>query len=153
MGHKSVYPADYHLDLSFDSLLTFLQENGQMGLFEEMLSDMKIQVMDVWQKAYNKLTIKEFFVFLNNAKYDALNRNVYLEYINKMGAENNNVGSVVVSKWWERNFRIMSNIDNIIEPSDRVLVLFGQGHTSILKGFYKSRNDVHYVDILEYLKN
>jgi len=153
MGHKNVYSADHWLELPFDSLMTFLQENGQMGLFENMMSDMKEQVMDVWQKAYNDLTLKEFFVFLNSDKYDALNRNVYLEYINKMGTERNYLGSVVVAKWWERNFKIMFNIDSIIKPGDRILVLFGQGHTAILKDFYKNRSDILYTDILKSLKN
>lgn len=152
MGHKSVYPADYKLDLPFDQLMTFLQENGQIGLFQGMMADMKVQVLDVWQKAYDDSTLKEFFVFLNSDKYDVMNRNLYLEYINKMGTENNYAGSEVVAKWWERNFKIMFNIDSIIEPDDRVLVLFGQGHTSILKDFYKNRSDILYMDILPYLK-
>lgn len=153
MGHDHVYVADYQLQLPFDSLIAYLQKNGQMKLFENMLFDIKTKVMDVWQKAYDELSIKEFFVFLNNDKYDALNRNVYLEYINKMGSESNCLGSVVVAKWWERNFKIMYNLDSIIKPSDHVLVFFGQGHTAILKEFYKYRSDVNYTDILQYLKN
>jgi hypothetical protein len=153
MAHKQVYVADHWLELPFDSLMNYLEENNQMGLFENMMSDMKTQVMDVWQNAYNDMTIKEFFVFLNSDKYDALNRNVYLEYVNKMGTDSKYLGSEVVAKWWERNFKIMSNIDAITEPSDRILVLFGQGHTAILKDFYKYRSDVIYTDILKYLKN
>lgn len=152
MKHKKVYPADYILDLHFDTLITYLEKNDQMGQFQNMMSDMKSQVMDVWQKSYKDLALKDFFVFINSDKFDALNRNVYLEYINKMGADGNYVGSSVVAKWWERNFKIMHNIDSIIEPGDRVLVLFGQGHTAILKDFYKNRNDVIYTEILQYLK-
>ncbi len=152
MGHTNVYPADYRLDLPFDSLMIFLNKTNQTKLFENLMSDMKVQVMDVWQNAYNKLTLKEFFVFLNSNKYDALNRNVYLEYINKMGTKDNYEGSKVVAKWWERNFKIMYHIDSIMEPGDRVLVLFGQGHTAILKDFYKNRSDIIYADILQYLK-
>lgn len=152
MGHKNVYPADFKLDLPFESLITFLQENNQMYVFEDMLSDMKVHVMDVWQKAYEDLTIKEFFVFLNSDTYDVMNKNVYLEFLNKIGTETNYVGSEVVAKWWERNFKIMFNIDAIIESEDRAFVLFGQGHTAILKDFYKNRNDIRYIDILEYLK-
>nr|WP_288931090.1 DUF5694 domain-containing protein [uncultured Allomuricauda sp.] len=152
MGHKNVYPADYRLDLPFDSLMTFLNKTNQIKLFEKLMSDMKVQVIDVWQNAYNKLTLKEFFAFLNSNKYDALNRNVYLEYINKMGSKDNYVGSKVVAKWWERNFKIMYHIDSLMEPGDRVLVLFGQGHTAILKDFYKNRSDIIYADILQYLK-
>jgi len=153
MGHEHVYAADYHLDLPFDTLIDFLQKKGQMNLFENMMSDMKTQVMDVWQKEYSNLTIKEFFVFMNSDKYDALNRNVYLEYVNKMGTNSNYLGSDVVSKWWERNFKIMCNIDSITEQSDRVLVFFGQGHTSILKDFYKNRGDVIYKNINRIIEN
>lgn len=153
MGHKHIYVADYHLDLPFDTLIDFLQKKEQMDLFENMMSDMKIQVMDVWQKAYNNMSIKEFFVFMNSDKYDALNRNVYLEYINKMGTDSNYLGSDVVTKWWERNFKIMSNIDSFTKPGDRVLVFLGQGHTSILKDFYKTRNDVNYININEVIES
>ncbi len=147
MGHKHIFVADHHLDLPFDTLINFLQKEKQMNLFENMMSDMKTQVMDVLQKAYDNMTIKEFFVMLNNEKYDALNRNVYLEYVNKMGTDSNYLGSEVIAKWWERNFKIMFNIDAITELDDRVLVFFGQGHTSILKDFYKNRNDVSYTNI------
>jgi len=153
LGHKHIYPADHNLDLPFERLMAFLQENGQMDLFQNMLSDMKTEVMDVWQKVYGESSVKEFFVFINSDKYDAMNRNVYLEYINKMGAEDNYIGSEIVAKWWERNFKVMCNIDSIAEQGDRVLVLFGQGHTAILKDFYKDRSDVNYVDILNYLRN
>ncbi|MDU8885021.1 DUF5694 domain-containing protein [Yeosuana sp. MJ-SS3] len=153
VGHNKVYPADYYLDLQFGELMTFLEENNQMNLIDNMMSDMKSQVMDVWQNAYEKMTIKEFFAFINSHEYDAMNRNVYLEYLNKMGHTKNHLGSEIVSRWWERNFKIMSNIDAIIEPEDRVLVFLGQGHTAILKDFYKNRNDIEYVDIIQYLKN
>ena len=152
MGHAHVYPIDFKLDLGFDSLMTFLQENEQMNLFQDIMADMKTQVIDVWQKEYSSSTIKAFFTFINSDTYDAMNRNIYLERINKMGTATNHVGSAVVARWWERNFVIMRNIDATIQPGDRVFVLLGQGHTSVLKDFYKNRNDVTYVDILQYLK-
>ena len=89
MGHSKVYPADYKVNLPTDSLIAFLQEKKQMYLFENMLSDMQVNVMDVWQEAYKNMSLKEFYVFLNSDKYDKLNKNIYLEHINKIGAENN----------------------------------------------------------------
>jgi len=56
-----------------------------------------------------------------------------------------------ITEWWKRNFRIMHNIDQIVEPGDRILVIFGQGHTAVLKDFYKSRDDITYEDIRDYL--
>jgi hypothetical protein len=47
----------------------------------------------------------------------------------------------------------MRNIDAIAEPNDRILVIFGQGHTSIFKDFYKTRDDYVFEDIINYLKS
>ena len=70
----------------------------------------------------------------------------------KYDTDNNNVGVRIATAWWGRNLQIMSNIDRIIEPEDRAFVLFGQGHTSILKPFYQDRTDIQYVEIEDYLK-
>lgn len=152
LEHDHVYPADHRMDLPFDEMMVYLQDHNQMDLFQALINDMQTTVMNVWQKAYETLTIKEFFVLINNEVYDNMNRNVYLQHINAMGDKDNMIGTEVVSKWWERNFRIMRNIDDVLEDGDRVLVIFGQGHTAILKDFYKSRTDVQYEDILKYLK-
>ncbi|NAS14424.1 DUF5694 domain-containing protein [Poritiphilus flavus] len=153
LGHNHIYPADHHLDLPFDELMAFLEENERMNEFQAMMEYMKSEVMVSMQNAYDSASLKEFFVWLNSDRSDKMNKNLYMERINKMGAENNYIGSDVVSKWWERNFKIMRNIDEIMEPNDRVLVLFGQGHTSLLKDFYRDRDDVIYTDILDYLKD
>lgn len=47
----------------------------------------------------------------------------------------------------------MRNIDEIAQPGDRILVIFGQWHTSIFKDFYKNPSDYNYEDILKYFKN
>ena len=39
--------------------------------------------------------------------------------------------------WYSRNLRIMRNIQNITEPGDRILVIFGAGHMSILKYLFQ----------------
>jgi hypothetical protein len=153
MGHEHIYTADHHLELQFDQLMLYLETEGKMNMFQDLIAMMKSEVMDVWQNAYNTISLREFFILMNADKYDRMNRNVYLQHINKMAADSDHLGSEVVARWWERNFIIMSNIDSITEPGDRIFVLFGQGHTAILKDFYKARTDVNYTDILDYLKN
>jgi hypothetical protein len=39
--------------------------------------------------------------------------------------------------WYSRNLRIFRNIQNISTPEDRVMVLFGAGHMSILKNLFE----------------
>jgi hypothetical protein len=151
MGNKHIYPADHRMPLPFDELTVYLNESGKMGQLESMVTDLKTNILDVSQKAYDNLSLTDYLALMNSDKFDSANKNVYLQYTNKMGDENNTVGTNLVSKWWERNFRIMHNIDQIAEPGDRILIIFGQGHTAVLKDFYKSRNDITYEDIRDYL--
>lgn len=153
MGHEKIYPADHQMDLPFNELMTHLAENGQTSQFESFVAALRTEVMGLMQSNYDSKTIKDFLVWMNAEEMDKKNKNIYLETINQMGAKTAYVGTNLVAKWWERNFRIMKNIDNITEPNDRILVLFGQGHTAILKDLYQDRNDVEYVEVLDYLKD
>lgn len=153
MNHKNIYAADHAMELPFDELMTFLKEKDRMNEFQSIIDYLQKEVLTAMQNTYHNSSIKEYFVWLNDPEMDSMNKNLYLETINGFGEDDNYIGSDMVAKWWQRNFRIMRNIDEITEPNDRVLILFGQGHTAILKDFYKDREDVVYEDILNYLKN
>ena len=152
MGHKKIYTADHRMDLPFDELMAFLEKNDRMNEFQSILQYMKSEVLTSMQNTYDSSSLKEYFVWLNSDESDKMNKNIYLKSINNFGADDDYIGSDLVTKWWQRNFRIMRNIDETIQSNDRVLVFFGQGHTALLKDFYKHRDDVIYVDILKYLK-
>lgn len=151
-GNAHVYPVDHMTDLPFGELMEFLQNTGQMESFNSLVANYQKNVMDPQQKLYAQLDLTSFFAQANSDQEDALNRGAYLEFLSKYVSKDNDIGVRLTTKWWERNFYIMSNIDKVIEPGDRILVFFGGGHTALLKQFYKDRNDVEYVDIIEYLK-
>ncbi|GAA4960323.1 DUF5694 domain-containing protein [Algibacter aquimarinus] len=150
LNHNHVYPADTKMDLPFDELMNYLNNEGKMHEFQNMMNSI-MQVMGEMQNIYNSNSLNDFLIYMNSDKNDDLNKNLYLEYINKIGTSSNPIGSDVVAKWWNRNFKIIRNIDEITKPEDRVLVIFGQGHTSIFKDFYKTRKDYNYEDITKYL--
>jgi len=152
LGHKHIFTADSKMELPFGKLNEHLEKVGKMDQMQTMMGNI-MKFMSEMQQIYDSKSLKEVFIYMNSDEFDNLNKNLYLEYINKMGSENNLVGSEVVATWWHRNFKIMHNIDEIVKPGDRVLVLFGQGHTAIFKDFYKTRSDYYYQDILDYLKN
>lgn len=151
LGHEHIYVADHPMDLPFEGLQSYLVETGQSDFFPNFLATMKTEVIDVLQEHYDTSTIAQFLVFMNQEKYDRLNKAFYLQHLNQFGTKDNPVGVDLNSKWWERNMHIMRNIDELTEDGDRILVLFGQGHTALLKDFYSSRTDVSIHDILQYL--
>ena len=151
MQHEHIYPGDFKMDLPFEELMTFMEQEGKMDQFQKMMGDL-MGIMGEMQSTYNANNLNDFLIYMNSDKSDNLNKNLYLEYINKMGSETKAFGSEVVATWWHRNFIIMRNIDAIAEPGDRILVIFGQGHTSIFKDFYRTRSDYNFEDITAFLK-
>ncbi len=89
-----------------------------------------------------------------NSKYFAknLNQNFYLKHLTKIGNDSSYVGTDVVAEWYSRNLRIFTNIDRIVEPQDRILIIFGAGHKDILEDLIKDRVDWEYYDINQVLK-
>lgn len=49
------------------------------------------------------------------------------------GEEYNYPGARLLTEWYQRNMRIHTHLLNILEPGDRVLVIFGAGHLGLLR--------------------
>ncbi len=49
------------------------------------------------------------------------------------GEEYNYPGVRLLTEWYQRNMRIHTHLLNIIEPADRLLVIFGAGHLGLLR--------------------
>lgn len=61
------------------------------------------------------------------------------------------VGADVVADYHERNLRIFANIARIAEPGDRIIAIFGAGHTPYLRPLIQSSPRMRFVDPLDYL--
>jgi hypothetical protein len=49
------------------------------------------------------------------------------------GEEYNYAGADLLADWYRRNMRIHAHLLSVIEPGDRVLVIFGSGHLGLLR--------------------
>jgi hypothetical protein len=49
------------------------------------------------------------------------------------GEDYNYPGAGLLTAWYQRNMRIHTHLLNIIEPGDRVLVIYGSGHLGLLR--------------------
>jgi Family of unknown function (DUF5694) len=82
-------------------------------------------------------TLLEFFKYLNTDK--ALNSNYGSYFDGEYFTQGEFRGADALAlEWYDRNLRIFRNIQRITtSPDDRILVLFGQGHVSILKHLFE----------------
>lgn len=151
LNHERVYSIDYKLDLPFNELAKFAEENDKER-FERMLTSIKKQ--DKKESDFlAKNSLLDYFIYRNSDQEDIRNKDQYLNQTAKFVGDSSYVGAEFVSKWWERNIYMMTNIDQWITPEDRILVIVGAAHRAVLKDFYEDRTDVEYVEISTYLKN
>jgi hypothetical protein len=84
-----------------------------------------------------KIPLLDYFQFLNSDK--ALNRNYGSYFDGDYFTQGQYRGAdALAMDWYDRNLRIFRNIQRLTTSSDdRILVLFGQGHVSILKQIFE----------------
>jgi hypothetical protein len=62
-----------------------------------------------------------------------------------------NAGASYVAQWYVRNVYIYSNILSVLQPGDRAVVIFGQGHEYLLRAQVRLNPNLADVDPLTYL--
>lgn len=69
-------------------------------------------------------------------------------------SDNEFFGADFVTGWWfNRNLRIFRNIQKInAKPTDRILVLFGAGHMTLLNSFFEASPEYKLLKVNDYLK-
>ncbi|WP_350285147.1 DUF5694 domain-containing protein [uncultured Croceitalea sp.] len=151
LGHSTIYCIDYKLSLPLDELSRFAENNKKEEFFKFLQSIEQSDERD--SKILSNTTLRAYFAYKNSLGEDLKNKRQYIQETAKFVSDSTYIGVEFVSKWWERNFHIMSNIDSHMTSTDVILVLIGGAHRTVLKDFYQDRDDVTYVEIGKYLKD
>jgi hypothetical protein len=101
------------------------------------------------RKKLSDSTLLEYYLQINSP--EAVQRSLYdyLHYAMGYGRDTTFVGARLTSVWYDRNLKIFNNILRGIDPrKDRtVLVLFGSGHTAVLRQFFASHPRFQLVEL------
>lgn len=150
LGHQHIYPVDApDIQLDFNpgelaaaySLLLEQLSNTGNGVISEI---------NQWLKQYS---IGQVLAKMNKPQFDQLNINLYYKFLLPIGKGNNQPGVEAVSRWYKRNLSILHNILKLTEnkSGQRILVIFGQGHTAMLKQFLQYSDELAIESIHQYL--
>lgn len=148
-NHKQVYAADHKLDMDVGAVIQAAQESNNRAFLDEFQKVMA-EVQD-FEKRKATMTVREILIVMNDPNLLQRAGAIYLQMARVRSGEKF-VGADVVAGWYQRNFRIFSNLARLIEPEDRVLVIFGQGHSYTLRELTRSSPDMQLVEAVDYLK-
>lgn len=150
LGHPHIYAVDERrLELDFNPgplaaefapLLEQLSETGNTIIGQ----------INEWIKKYS---IGGVLSRLNQPELDKLNLDIYYRFLLPIGKDTLQPGINGVTSWYKRNLYVFHYIKQIIkkDKNERVLVIFGQGHTAMLKQFLQYSTEFELVDIQQYL--
>lgn len=98
------------------------------------------------------MRLKDYLLLINSDKYLNYDNGQYLT-ATKNGTNLEPIGADgFISKWFNRNVRIFSNIQRLAEnKNDRILVIFGGGHIPILKFLIESSQEFKLRKLEEYI--
>ncbi|GHB55516.1 hypothetical protein GCM10008107_00270 [Psychrosphaera saromensis] len=140
----------------FDEREVQWQAEGMMKVMPENAPvqkrfEMQIkEFTDMSNKMHSSLSLQQILVKYNDPKLNRKNKSLYIT-TNEVGAGSGFEGADASASWWHRNFRMYANVQKAAQPGEKVLVIAGQGHTSILNDFLNDDQDRDAVDINLYL--
>lgn len=152
LDHNNVYGIDHRMDLPFETLMNYCQENNRMDEMQNFISMIQ-QYTSQETEELSKTNLTEFLHDMNSDTYDRMMNKVYLQDMFAYGTPENEVGVELTSAWYKRNLIMLNNISRTIEtPEDRILVIIGGAHRAMIKDFILTRDDMKYTEISDYMK-
>lgn len=148
LGHDRVYPVDYKLDMDVGGVMRFAAQNGQGELAQRMGATVQAVIADM-NARMAATPVGAILAEANGARADSMH-GWYL-VMATVGRDTSYAGAHEVANWYRRNLHIFANIARVAQPGERVLVIMGSGHGTLLRQFVDESPDLDLVRADPYL--
>jgi hypothetical protein len=150
LTHKRIYAVDYfEVGMNFEEVIAFAKKHDPAFL-KHMKRFQSGPLMTTIDSLLQNETLGSLYRYLNRpstvTQFRAPNTRVAT-----VGEDTTYVGADVVAQYYKRNLRIFANIEDVAEPGDRILVIFGAGHLPYLRPLIEASPQMEFVDPLDYL--
>jgi len=151
LGHKAVHPVDADGEFPFPRLVDYATARGRKTEFDALMGETAVRV-----KATNAYltshTVLETLLYLNSDDQVAADVGHYYRMAH-FGEPWNWAGADLVADWFRRNMRIYTNVVRLADSaSERVLVIYGYGHTGWLQHNFASDPTIRLRKLAEFTK-
>lgn len=151
LGHERVYAIDYKNELSeltIGDVFEFAE--GRCPELHKYLNNLGQKFIGEMKKRLETKGVREALRWMNEPDTLRIAHQPYL-VMTQVGDDSNRIGLKWVSRWYERNLTIYSNLMNHTANDDeRWLIIYGQGHAPLLTQFL-SDSKVKLVPVTDYL--
>ena len=155
LNHPDIYPVDYQMWMDgrvpaeiADPVVKAKASQNSNDAPEDKPDWIKRE-----EELFKKSTVVEYLRYLNS---DQARRPDHASYFDLLLPDDTNAPyrrTDLVTNWYKRNLRIFTNINRVAKfPGDRILLVIGSGHESILSDFARSSNYFCLVSAEDYLK-
>jgi hypothetical protein len=148
-GLRTVHGLDVGGDFPFDAVVAWAREHGRASEIDAMLAVGAKEVEHI-SGLQERTSIGGVLRDLNTRESVERNHSFYPPLLT-MGAGDQQPGVKLLSAWYARNVAICARLLQVIQPGDRVVVFYGQGHIYLLQQCLREQRDVQLVDPLSYL--
>ncbi len=162
LGHRQLHAVDARgrsffadmTDEEYEAAVADLLKNvPPERIAAEEQWDQRFSEMYTWEdELIDRQTLAEHLVFSNDPAILRRHHGHYLVGEIKLGRGDNYLGADLKTRWYNRNLRIFSNIQRIIDrPNDRVVVIIGSGHVPILRHAFLASPEYALVEVRDVL--
>jgi hypothetical protein len=154
MGLSRIHGIDFKEDLDFESVFQFAKENGQGELVQQLFADFTTKIKPKIDSGFiEKHSVREILLEANLPAILDLGHSMYVGLL-RIGKGDKYPGTELVSRWYDRNLKIATNIARLAEGGrpERILVIIGSGHTRLLRQFLSEMPGFEVVDCKKFLQ-
>lgn len=118
--------------ITWNFVETYARKHGQLERLEVEASPFLTCFADEDRKKIEQ-PLRQTLLELNDPQTITALHGVYLVAHFKVGVGHEYPGVDAATAWYNRNLRIFANLQRITEPDDRLLIIYGAGHSAILR--------------------
>lgn len=148
LDHDAVYPVDYKKPWGMDTVMAYAQQHAPW--FPRYVEQWRSQMMADADSLHRHASIGAILRWYNQPRVLGRIQAIRMRTL-EVGADSTHVGVQPVASVYTRNLRIFANLTHIAKPGDRILLIFGTGHSYFFREFVRDHPHMTLVDPLDYL--
>ncbi len=148
LDHQEVEAIDYQKPWGMAKTMEWAKENDPQ--FVDFVQEWQHQNARMDSILFKRKTVSQILSLLASDAYLDRIQEARMHML-EVGADKNYIGVEPVASVFKRNMRIFANLTSIAEPGDRILIVYGAGHSYFFNEFISQHPDMKLADPDQYL--